>query len=134
MIKGRVLSQSDDDVTVESSLGLLTIKKKDLTPESRASLELPGTDNVAELRRRLFEQETVIEALRAENQALRAMLSQAPLTPHQAVSSGAVAQQPGGYWYSSTGKRHNSSCRYFGVGNGRPCSQQEGIACKICGG
>lgn len=40
-----------------------------------------------------------------------------------------------GYWLTiSSGKRHNSSCRYYQTTKGRPCGPNEGIACKICGG
>ena len=37
-----------------------------------------------------------------------------------------------GHSISSTGKRHNSRCRYYGTG--KPCGAGDGIACKICGG
>jgi hypothetical protein len=40
----------------------------------------------------------------------------------------------GGYWLSSTGKRHNSSCRYYKSSKGRPCGKNDGVACKSCGG
>jgi hypothetical protein len=36
------------------------------------------------------------------------------------------------YTISSTGKRHNSTCRFYG--KGRSASKKEGIACKVCGG
>jgi hypothetical protein len=35
---------------------------------------------------------------------------------------------------TSSGKRHNSSCRYYGTTKGRPCGKDEGIPCKVCGG
>jgi endonuclease YncB( thermonuclease family) len=39
------------------------------------------------------------------------------------------------YWITnSSGKRHNSSCRYFHNSKGQPCGPNDGIACKICGG
>lgn len=39
------------------------------------------------------------------------------------------------YWMTiSSGKRHNSSCRYYHNSNGRTCTKDEGIPCKICGG
>lgn len=47
--------------------------------------------------------------------------------------SGQAAQKESGYWLSKTGKRHNSSCRYYKCG-GRPCSKDEGVACKVCKG
>ena len=39
------------------------------------------------------------------------------------------------YWLTiKSGIRHNSKCRYFHNSNGRPCTKDEGRACKICGG
>lgn len=38
------------------------------------------------------------------------------------------------YWLSPSGKRHNSRCRYFQLGNGKPCQKDDGVPCKICGG
>ncbi len=39
------------------------------------------------------------------------------------------------YWITtSTGVRHNSSCRYYMNSKGRLCTKNEGRACKICGG
>lgn len=37
-------------------------------------------------------------------------------------------------WISSTGKTHNSSCRYYGMGKGRFTRQGSGNNCKFCGG
>ncbi|MBI2442253.1 MAG: hypothetical protein HYV35_12900 [Lentisphaerae bacterium] len=41
-----------------------------------------------------------------------------------------------GYWLNTKSSvRHNRSCRWFGnTVNGRPCGQDEGRACKQCGG
>lgn len=38
------------------------------------------------------------------------------------------------YWISSTGKTHNSSCRYSGKGKGEWSTRPSGDNCKICGG
>ena len=39
------------------------------------------------------------------------------------------------HWINAdSDKRHRKSCRYFGKGNGRPCTADEGVACKVCGG
>ena len=40
------------------------------------------------------------------------------------------------YWITSTGKRHNSSCRYYGTTkSGRyTTNKDEGTACSKCGG
>ena len=42
--------------------------------------------------------------------------------------------ESGEYWLSSTGKRHNSTCRYYKSSKGRPCRAKDGVACKVCGG
>lgn len=45
------------------------------------------------------------------------------------------ATDDGGYWLA-TGKmrRHNSKCKYYKLGRGRPCEKDEGTPCKRCGG
>ena len=43
-------------------------------------------------------------------------------------------QPENGFWISKTGKRHNSSCRYYMKSKGHMGAKNEGVACKICGG
>lgn len=39
------------------------------------------------------------------------------------------------HWITlKSGVRHNSRCRYYQNSKGRPCTKDEGRACKICGG
>ncbi len=38
------------------------------------------------------------------------------------------------YWISSTGKTHNSSCRYYEKGKGRLSPKPTKVNCKICNG
>jgi micrococcal nuclease len=39
------------------------------------------------------------------------------------------------HWLTtSSGKRHNTGCRYYKSSKGRPCGSDEGTACKVCGG
>ncbi len=46
-----------------------------------------------------------------------------------------VKTAEGRYWISSSGKRHNYSCRYYNnTQSGRFGSSTDGTACKICGG
>lgn len=67
-------------------------------------------------------------------------LSAAGLPPAQTApsrqkdSERADNSESGGHWISSTGKRHNSSCRYYKSAKGRPCGAKDGVACKVCGG
>ena len=56
----------------------------------------------------------------------------APVTPVAPVAPAPVEQN---YWLTiKGGTRHNSKCRYFHQSQGRPCTKDEGTACKICGG
>src|SRR4051812_11665983 len=90
------------------------------------------------------------QQLREENQRLRNLLIQrqastplpyapparspATVPAPPPVKTGAVQGAPLDHWLTlSSSKRHNSSCRYFHNSNGRPCTKDEGIACKICG-
>lgn len=88
------------------------------------------------------------EALRKENQMLRRELVRqrggAPVIDldkaqePKEVEGSAVngkATDDGGYWLASKSmKRHNSKCRYYKMGKGRPCKSDEGTPCKKCGG
>lgn len=88
-----------------------------------------------------------VERLRKENQELRRLLANGESTnsrPAQnATSPPAAVQQrsPGAsptrsnasaWSLSSTGKRHNNTCRFYT--SGTACGAGEGVACKVCGG
>lgn len=46
-----------------------------------------------------------------------------------------LATDDGGYWLTDEKqRRHNSKCRYYRLGRGRPCGKDEGTPCKRCGG
>ncbi len=93
------------------------------------------------------------ELLRKENQALRRQVValRTRLGTSEAEKAGADAKKEGKdldsaakdvkpdkendeHWLSGSGRRHNSSCRYFKTGNGRLCTEKEGSPCKVCGG
>lgn len=38
------------------------------------------------------------------------------------------------HWLSISGKRHNSTCRYFKYPGGSVCGATDGVACRLCGG
>ena len=45
------------------------------------------------------------------------------------------ATDDGGYWLATEKmRRHNSKCKYYKLGRGRPCEKDEGTPCKRCGG
>lgn len=135
-IKGKVMSATATDVTVMSDFGTLRIALDKLTPASRASVMAQSSPDTEALLKRIQELEAQVAQLQHENESLRrqAMAAPVPATPPRSFAP--QQMQPGSsggnYTISSTGKRHNSGCRYYGTG--RACSAGEGIACKICGG
>ena len=58
--------------------------------------------------------------------------SPAPARPTSTVPSSLERSTESGYSRSSTGKRHNSGCRYYDAS--KPCGPGDGVPCKICGG
>lgn len=112
------------------------------------------TNSVWEFQKQVERLKAENEALKRENQLLRSLLSerqsgvasraQPQARPADAVRVPSVSSQrpapgssaqPTSHWLTiSSGKRHNSSCRYYGTTKGRPCGPNDGIPCKICGG
>jgi hypothetical protein len=142
-IKGRVMSATVSEITFMSDFGVSRIPLEMLTPESRALASQASKPDVDALLRRVAELEAKVSQLQQENESLRRQAIASP-TPAYRPPSGASSLTPssGGttttpaagvaYTISSTGKRHNSGCRFFS--GGRSCSPTDGIACKICGG
>ena len=106
------------------------------------------TNAVAVAERTYAELQAENEALRRENQMLRRELvrqrggepiidlskAQEPREVEGAAVNG-KATDDGGYWLATKSmKRHNSKCRYYKMGKGRPCKKDEGTPCKKCGG
>jgi hypothetical protein len=119
-------------------------------PEQRQS-ETTGTptkpqpSNAIGIQQKNEDLEQTIRALQADNAALREQLRATATKPASTSSTQNAVQSPPtsspavqdasqAYWLSSTGKRHNKSCRYYGTGRGRPCGSNEGVPCKLCGG
>lgn len=147
-LSGRVGPVQDGEVTILTDYGAVRVPVAKISGESQAALGITGSSaagnagEVAALRARVRELEELVARLRAENAAMR----QTPAVPAVSAGGGAAATgvaRPGGvaepaavasgYRLSSTGKRHNSRCRYF-LSNGRACGPDEGVACKVCGG
>lgn len=123
-------------------------------PEARDELQRirEGVSQIREENAKLKEENA---QLRKENQQLRRLLADKvegnPVTPPATNSVTEVqTNQVGGartnqataevesqltHWFTtSSGKRHNSHCRYFKTTEGRLCGPDEGKACKLCGG
>ena len=111
-------------------------------------LAFGATNEVAVVERTYAELQAENEALRKENQMLRRELvrqrggepvidlskAQEPKEVEGAAVNG-KATDDGGYWLATRSmKRHNSKCRYYKMGKGRPCKKDEGTPCKKCGG
>ena len=115
---------------------------------SMGCLVFGATNEIAVAERTYAELQTENEALRKENQMLRRELvrqrggepiidlskAQEPREVEGAAVNG-KATDDGGYWLATRSmKRHNSKCRYYKMGKGRPCKKDEGTPCKKCGG
>jgi hypothetical protein len=144
VIKGDLVSWNGQQAVVKAEFGSLTFKREQLSQGTVQRLDLLSGDP-QKLAARIVELEATVESLRKDNAALRQQLqaataaplappASAPTMPVRAISSTAstTAQSGLSYTISSTGKRHNSRCRYYG--SGRPAGPNEGIPCKICGG
>ncbi len=142
VINGELLSWNGKEVEIKAEFGTMKLKRESLSSKTLDRLDLQSGDP-QKLAARITELEATVESLRRDNAALRQQLTQtnsqtspAPVTQSSGVtssSSATTAQNTGlSYTRSSTGKRHNSNCRYFGSGS--PCGPTDGVACKICGG
>jgi hypothetical protein len=145
VIKGDLVSWNGQQAVVKAEFGSMTFKRDQLNLATIQRLELLSGDP-QKLLARISELEATVESLRKDNAALRQQLQTAATSqslppaaisreaPPRATSFTSSASAPTNlsYTISSTGKRHNSRCRYYG--SGRPCGPTDGIACKICGG
>lgn len=128
--------------------------KMEQVAESEAKLiDNPETFTTATAAARIKALERENELLRKENQALRRQVVtlRTRIGSSEAEKAGADAKgkdealdaaaskvkpdrENDEHWLTGSGRRHNSSCRYFKTGNGRLCTEKEGTPCKVCGG
>jgi hypothetical protein len=149
VIKGEVSplqSNNPAQVVVTTDFGVMRLPVEKLSDKSRKALGIGQPLSAAQYEARIAQLEAKIKALEEENARLRRAgtatagtggsttpapaLRPSSLTPAPAKEPPAAAGLS--YSLSSTGKRHNSRCRYYGTG--RACSATDGVACKICGG
>lgn len=149
VMTGTVGAVRDGSLSLITEYGPVRIPVDKISPESKAKLGISSAAANAEaMTVRISELENLVEKLREENAALRRNAAAPPVQPviggsgisgnsGAASKTGATAgngsEAAGAHRMSTTGKRHNSNCRYFDS-KGRACGPNEGVACKICGG
>ncbi len=134
------MSSNFSEVTVMSDLGVFRIPLEKLAPESKKAITAGSKPDVDALLKRIAELEGKVSQLQQENETLRRQALGSPAQSYRpsnasSFAPSATSPQPtvsGSYSLSTTGKRHNSGCRYFS--SGRSCGSTDGIACKLCGG
>jgi septal ring factor EnvC (AmiA/AmiB activator) len=157
LVKGEVVSWDEVNLSIKSALGTLIIAKDKLTPKTLEELKRwaarnkfdPQSAKREELMAKIQELDAAMASLRKDNAALRAQLagdggsSSAESSGEETDQKGSLGPVPGTatpaksgklYWVSKTGKRHNENCKYFKTGSGREGRENQGQACKICGG
>jgi len=139
VMSGVVGAVKDGSLSLITEYGPVRIPIEKISPESKTMLGISeeGASPPA-LVARVRELEELVVRLREENATLRRAAGSTPaiqpavsrVTP----SPSATPSESGmSYRISSTGKRHNSRCRYYSS-NGRAGTANEGVACKVCGG
>jgi hypothetical protein len=145
LVSGEVMTGTpgavrDGSLSLTTEYGPIRIPVDKLSPETKTKLGIGKEVDAEGLRTRIRELEDLVARLREENANLRRGAAPAiqPAVSGAAAGASATSTPPsatdgGGYRISSSGKRHNSRCRYFNSA-GRAGSANEGVACKICGG
>jgi hypothetical protein len=138
VIKGEIspASPTATEVVVTTEFGVIRVPVDKISPESRKAAGVGQPLSAAQYEARISQLEAKVRDLEAENANLRRATTAAPTArPQQFLTQptqGADSSSGLSYSRSSTGKRHNSRCRYYTPGS--PCGPSDGVPCKICGG
>jgi hypothetical protein len=138
VIKGEISPSSPTatEVVVTTEFGVIRVPVDKISPESRKAAGIGQPASAAQYEARIAQLEAKVRGLEAENASLRRAATAAPTArPQQFITQPTQGAEPASglsYSRSSTGKRHNSRCRYYTPGN--PCGPSDGVPCKICGG
>lgn len=141
-ISGSVSSIKEGTVSMITEYGIVRIPLTKLSDASRKQLGIEAESSAGDLQKRVADLENLVQRLQDENAELKKRLGAGVSIPQPLVRSGGAGAavqaqakpQAGRVWISSTGKAHNSSCRYYGMGKGGYANPGSGVACKICGG
>ena len=142
-VEGKVISKSAKEVLLETRTGPVRISTSQLDPSSKKRLDITPEKEISSAQYSLLEAK--VAALELENQSLRKQLQELKASggksigadgPPPASTTGVdqtkSAAKGTGFSLSASGKRHNSRCRFYDAA--KACNQNEGTACKICGG
>ena len=138
VIKGEIspASPAATEVVVTTEFGVIRVPVDMISPESRKAAGIGQPASAAQYEARISQLEAKVRDLEAENANLRRATTAAPTArPQQFLTQptqGADSSTGLSYSRSSTGKRHNSGCRYYTPAS--PCGPSDGVPCKICGG
>ena len=136
---GKVAGIKDDFVNLITDYGVVKIPVAKISEESRKQLKVAPETETTTLRNRVTELEALVATLREENANFRKSgAGGKPPAKSPSKETAKTLATPGEttvltYKLSSSGKRHNSRCRYF-KSAGEACSAADGEPCKVCGG
>jgi septal ring factor EnvC (AmiA/AmiB activator) len=147
MSSASVLPRFGKYFLLAGSLGLLCVSPLQAQKEEDSGVPAESVLDEEALIKRIQELEAILKRVKAENASLRKQLGAAIATgdipaaeADEAAEKKPAKIQPakilpeGTRWVTSTGKRHNAKCRYYGKGEGHTAKPGEGAACKVCGG
>lgn len=141
MSSSGVLPRLGRYLLLAGSLGLFCVSPLHAQKEEDSGVPAESVLDEEALIKRIQELEAILKRVKAENASLRKQLGAAIATEGIPAAEKKPAEiQPakilpeGTRWVTSTGKRHNSKCRYYGKGEGHTAKPGEGVACKVCGG
>lgn len=137
VIKGDVgpSSPTATEVVVSTEYGVIRVPVDKISPQSRTSAGIGQPATSTQYEARIAQLEAKVRQLELENASLRRSATATPTPQSQPSVTQPTSGTPGdglSYSKSSTGKRHNSRCRYFTSGSA--CGPTVGVACKVCGG
>ena len=142
VLKGEVTSVSPLEVVVSTEFGIIRVPIQKLSEEAKKLIGAGNPPSPVQYEARIAQLEARIKSLEGENAQLRKQGATSPQSavPRSSARPASLAPEPApqpsaagtSHSISSTGKRHNSGCRYFS--SGKPCGASDGVACKICGG
>ena len=146
-ISGKYIKQSSSTVTIEINEESKEIPFSKLSPETINELKVLNSDKGEKNQSSKNDTSNLLNRIRVleeDNARLRKRVIKLELELKSSASIPSVDKSKEStlkndvaltHWITtSSGIRHNSSCRYFKSSKGRMCPSTAGRACKKCGG